>query len=367
MISGFWKKSMLNKLYDKKEFCKMKRIISVLLAACMAISLAACGGEKTPSSNAGTGSTSNSYEKMNLRINFSGTDQGIDGLVAAYMKDELNKRSGGMITLDTFSNCQLSGGDMNRQVEMLIAGGTYELGIISDPLLAAVDDRLQVTNIPFAFSSYEEAYQYADSTGGEYNTQVMAENGIKLLGIFSNGILQITNNKHEVTSPDDLKDIKLRVSGKLNTDSIKEMGGDGVSVTFSELYSALQMGTVDGQINGYQTIQSASIDEVQSYLTECNMQWVPYSIVAGSGEWEKISDANKELIAEVAKDAAQYGRDYMNEVEGSIKQEFIDNGMTITELTEEQLGAFEAACENTIKDAKTLVGEDACVAWGIES
>jgi len=345
----------------------MKKRISVLLAIVMIFSLTACGsGGDTPAAGSGASGASGTYEKMKLKMNFSGTDQGIDGLVAAYMKKELDERSGGQITLDTFCNCQLSGGDMNRQVEMLIAGGTYELGIISDPLIAAVDDRLQVTNIPFAFSSYEDAYKYADSTGGEYNEQVMAENGIKLLGVFSNGILQITNSKHEITSPDDLKDVKLRVSGKLNTDSVKEMGGDGVALTFSELYSALQMGTVDGQINGYQTIQSASIDEVQKYLTECNMQWVPYSIVAGNGEWEKISNANKELIMEVAKDAAQYGRDYMNEVEGSIKQEFIDNGMVVTELTADQLNEFKAACANTIKEAKALVGEDACAAWGIE-
>ncbi|MFR5245498.1 MAG: TRAP transporter substrate-binding protein DctP [Clostridium sp.] len=206
----------------------MKRLLSLAVAAAMVTSLCACGGGSTTTATtaaAGNSSTTESgaaaatdgknYDNVTLKLSYATGDTGMDGLTAIEFERLVEEKSGGKVQINRFPNCQLSGGDMVRHVEMMISGGAFELAIISENSFSDVDQTFQVTSIPFAFKNYDEAWEKADSTGGEFAKNLFDKYGVVYLSTFPNGIMQFANNKRELTHPTDMKNLKMRTYGDL--------------------------------------------------------------------------------------------------------------------------------------------------------
>jgi C4-dicarboxylate transporter DctM subunit len=107
-------------------------------------------------------------------------------------------------------------------------------------------------------------------------------------------------------------------------------------MSWSEVFTSLQQGTVDGQENSYQTIDSGKVFEVQKYLTQWNYSYDGYFFLANTEAWNKFSDATKALLQEKALEAALWGRKYLEDSEGTLKKKFKDAGMVITELNKDE-------------------------------
>ena len=112
----------------------MKRILSFVLASVLALGLVSCSNTSNNNSNnegsGNVGSSTNGYNNLNLKISYATGDTGMDGIVAIKFEELVEERSNGAIQIDRFPNCQLVGGDMERHVEMMVAGGAFELAII---------------------------------------------------------------------------------------------------------------------------------------------------------------------------------------------------------------------------------------------
>ncbi len=350
----------------------MKRVISLVLAAAMALSLAACGGKSSGnSSNAsstGSSSTSSPYEKMTIKVSTSGQDQGIDALAAKHFGELVSEASGGLITVEVYPNCQLAGGDMSKLIELLVSGGNYEMIVGSGSVLGNVDQRFLTHTIPFLFESYDDAAAYMDGTGGEYYAQMMAEKGMVYMAGEYNGLRQLTTTNKVVTSPSDLTTMRIRVpSGEVYMKTLSAFGADPVAMNWSETFTALQQGTLDGHENGYQTIFSANIQEVQKYITEWNWSFDGYWFVANQKDWNKFNTATQDLLMEKAKEAALWGREKLVADEAVIKEDFVKNyGVTITELTPEQRQVFVDAARPVQEYFIEKFGADVCAAWGLK-
>ena len=193
---------------------------------------------------------------------------------------------------------------------MLITGGAFEMAIISETSFADVDTTFQVTSIPFAFKDYDTAWEFADTTGGEFSKELFKKYGVIYLSTFPNGIMQFANNKREIRTPGDMENLKMRTYGDLQMSLMRSLGADPTQLSFSELYSALQTGAVDGNMNGYQTLWSGSLHEVQPYITALNadvykrqswcgpMRWWPASCACCRFWWRfSPSDAMREAIS----------------------------------------------------------------------
>lgn len=348
----------------------MKKFFALAMALMMTFSMAACGSGSTSSSAAASGSAAStdgkSYDKLNLKLSYATSDTGMDGIDAIKFEELIEERSGGVIKVDRFPNCQLSGGDMVKHVEMMVAGGAFEMAIISQNSFSTLDNGFYASSIPFTFSSYQDAYDKIDSTGGEYVSKLYDKLGVVYLSSCSNGIMQFANNKREVKSPADMKNLKMRTYGDLQMSLMRDMGADPTQLSFSELYSALQTGAVDGNMNGYQTLYSGSLHEVQRYITEVNVVWACYDMLYSKAAWDKLSTDTQDLIRECATEAAQYARDQMDVQEADAKQKMIDSGCSVYVPTEAEMAEFKAAAAPTIKTYKDLVGTEGCTAFGID-
>ncbi len=197
--------------------------------------------------------------------------------------------------------------------------------------------------------------------------EMMAQYGIVYIGAEHNGLKQWTNNKAEKHTPEDFKNFKIRIpGGEVSTMTWRTLGADPVSMSWSETYTALQQGTVDGHENSYQTIFSNNIHEIQKYITESYYMYDGYWMMYNANDWGKLSPAAQELIAKVGNEACQWGRKYMEDQESEIKEKMLANGNVITALTPEERQVFIDATKSVVDHFRGVYGEAACKAWGIQ-
>ena len=332
-------------------------IISMIL--CLFL-LSACG------SSAGKGETGNSeYQKINLVMSVNGTDTQIDTRIARYFAQLVEERSGGSVTVDVFSNDQLAGGNATKGIEM-IAQGSVDLAAYATCTLAVIDSQLPVATIPWSFDSYTEARQVIDSTGGAYYAERLAAKGITYIGSFHNGFRQLTNSKTIVDEPSDLKNLKIRVPGsEVYMGFFRALGADPTSMSWSEVFTAIQQGTIDGQENGASVTSTAKMDEIQKYMTIWNYSYENDLFIANTRIWESLDENTRQLLTECAIEACNWGRDTLEAEEADILARFEANGMTITYLNDEQKAAFAEAISEWKAGMIDRFGEYACSAFGI--
>ncbi len=332
-------------------------IISMIL--CLFL-LSACG------SSAGKGETGNSeYQKINLVMSVNGTDTQIDTRVARYFAQLVEERSGGSVTVDVFPNDQLAGGNATKGIEM-IAQGSVDLAAYATCTLAVIDSQLPVATIPWSFDSYTEARQVIDSTGGAYYAERLAAKGITYIGSFHNGFRQLTNSKTVVDDPSDLKNLKIRVPGsEVYMGFFRALGADPTSMSWSEVFTAIQQGTIDGQENGASVTSTAKMDEIQKYMTIWNYSYENDLFIANTRIWESLDENTRQLLTECAIEACNWGRDTLEAEEADILARFEANGMTITYLNDEQKAAFAEAISEWKAGMIDRFGEYACSAFGI--
>lgn len=311
-----------------------------------------------------TGAT---YEKLRIRVSTSGTALGVDSLAATKFSELVKEASGGNIRVDVFPSCQLSGGSMPKNVALLAQGKQYEMAVLSATVLGNLDEKYLVVGIPFTFSSYADVNARLDGTGGKWLAKMLQEKGITYLSGMHNGLKQITNGKREIKTPADIKGLKIRIpGGEVGIRTFKQFGADPVAMSWSEVFTSLQQGTVDGQENSYQTIDSGKVFEVQKYLTQWNYSYDGYFFLANTEAWNKFSDATKTLLQEKSLEAALWGRKYLEDSEGTLKKKFKDAGMVITELNKDELQPFIDAVKPVQAYFIDKFGEEACAAWGLK-
>ena len=244
----------------------MKRRIwfSVLALTLSLVLLCGCGA---------SGAEGGKYQNIHLVMAVNGTDTQIDSRVARYFAELVADRSGGSVTVDVFPNDQLAGGNATKGIEM-IAMGSVDLAAYATCTLAVIDSQLPVATIPWSFDSYTQAREVIDATGGNYYAERLAAKGITYIGSFHNGFRQLTNSKTAVDEPADLKNLKIRVPGsEVYMGFFRALGADPTSMSWSEVFTAIQQGTIDGQENGASVTSTAKMDEIQKYMTIWNYSY----------------------------------------------------------------------------------------------
>ena len=337
---------------------KKKKVICVVLASMLF--LVGCSEKTNPE-----GGSEDGYQVIELTMAVNGTDNQIDARVGDYFAQLVEERSGGNVTVAVFPNDQLANGNASRGIEM-IASGSVDLAAYATCTLAVVDEKLPVATIPWIFDDYAQAREIIDTTGGAYYAERLALKNMTYLGSFHNGFRQITNSKHEVSEPADMEDLKIRVPGSVvYMGFFRALGADPTSMNWSEVFTAIQQGTIDGQENGVSITSTSKMQEVQDYLTMWNYSYENDLFVANTEVWESLEPETRDLLQECATEACEWGRDTLEAEEAEILEEFEAAGMTITYLTEEEQAAFDEAIAGFKAEMIDYFGADACAAFGI--
>lgn len=254
-------------------------------------------------------------------------------------QEEVQARSDGRIEMKVFPN-GVFGGD--RELTEAVALDTLHLAAPSSSPVAAFSPDMNVWDIPYLFTSREQAYSVLDGPFGRRLLDQLADVRIKGLGYWENGFRNLTHNKDEVAAPEDMAGIKLRTLE--NQTQIRAWNATGASATpmaFTEVYTGLQQGTIDAQENPLALIVSQRFYEVQNAAVISEHVYTPSPLVMSQRFYENLPSELQRAVDEAAEASVAYCREQSVIDEEKSRQIIEDSGTTVTELSDDQRLAFQ--------------------------
>lgn len=270
-----------------------------------------------------------------IRFGYGLSEESNQGYAAKFFADDLSKRTGGKIKLKGFGNASL-GSDI--QMQNALIGGAQEMMVGSTATLVGILSDFGVYDLPFIFGNEREADAILDGPFGQNLAAKLQEKGLVGLVYWENGFRNLTNTKRAVAKLEDLQGIKLRVmQNPVYIDMFNNFGANAVPLPFSELFTALETGTVDGQENPVNTIQSSKFYEVQKYLSITKHVYSPWIVLASKKWWDGLSADEKKALQESAAASRDFERKNSREAAAKAIDFLKQKGMQVTVVNDKEL------------------------------
>ncbi len=201
--------------------------------------------------------------------------------------------------------------------------------------------------------------KFWDGELGQKLMKSLEPHGILGLAMWENGFKQFTNSKRPLKRPEDFKGLKFRTqAGKVLEAQFKALGAGAATIPFNETYVALQQGTVDGQENTFNNIDTQRYAEVQKYLTVSNHGRLDYVVLVNKSFWEGLPEDIRKALEEALKEATEFERQLAYELDQKSFENLKKAGMEVYELTEEDKEAFRKALEPVYAEFADVIGKE---------
>ena len=241
-----------------------------------------------------------------IRFGYGLNEQSNQGRATKLFADEVAKASGGKMKVRAFGAASL-GSDV--QMQQALIGGAQEMMVGSTATLVGITKEMALWDTPFLFNNAREADIVLDGPLGTKVKDKLQDKGLVGLVYWENGFRNLTNSKRPITKVEDLNGIKLRVmQNNVFLESFKTLGANAIPLPFSELFSALETGAVDGQENPFNTILSSKFYEIQKYLTVTNHVYSPWIVTVSKKYWDGLSKAEQKVLMDAAKKSRDFER-----------------------------------------------------------
>ncbi|CAD5268104.1 MULTISPECIES: DctP family TRAP transporter solute-binding subunit [Halomonadaceae] len=254
----------------------------------------------------------------------------------------LDEASEGELNVRVFPNAQLSGGDQMRQAEM-VGRGALDLLITSAINVTPLVPEMAVFSLPYLYANYDQVDATTQGEPVELLEAIMEEKGIVVLAWGENGFRELTNSVRPIRTPEDIRGLNIRVAGPMYVDVLNELGANPQQMQWTETMTALQQGVVDAQENPIgAVIIPQQIYEVQDYLTTWHYSYDPLFLGISKQRWEGFDEKTQEIIQLAAEQAMAYQIEVTRESTADGLEFLSEQGMQITELSEDEIAAFRA-------------------------
>jgi tripartite ATP-independent transporter DctP family solute receptor len=225
------------------------------------------------------------FAQTELKLGHVGEPGSLIGAAADHFAQLANSRLGGKYKVVTYGSSQL-GGDKEMMQKLKL--GTIDM-VEPSTVMSSIADMFGVFEMPYLVKSRDHMKKIEKAVFWSKIEPAAEKKGYKVLAVWENGFRQITNNKHPIVKPADLQGIKLRVpEGKWRVKMFQAYGANPSPMKFSEVFTALQTGVMDGQENPLSQIYSAKFYEVQKYLSMTGHVYTPAYLVVSTNGWKKL-------------------------------------------------------------------------------
>lgn len=336
-----------------------KKILAMLLLAAMVLSLSSCGlaGQQTAETGSGDTQTGDSTETGATVYTNSTQTQGKSNEIVVKVSNGaaesspgvqaqlttfapmVEENSNGRVGVEIYSAAQL--GDDTTATEMVVAGQLEINNTSTAPLVGYVPE-LGIFDIPFLFEDEDEADAILASEVGDYLNAKLEEKGIVNLAWNENGFRELTNSKREVATVSDVAGLKIRtMENEFHEELWNSLGATATPMSSSELYTALEQGTVDGEENPIANLYAYQFQEVQDYITMTNHIYSPFLFDMSKKIWDTYDEEVQKVLTEAAEAYGVEEKRLNREAAAENLQSCIDDyGITVTYLTDEAKAEF---------------------------
>jgi len=307
--------------YMKRFACALARSTSSLLMGAMVIA-------------AGTAMAQDINPRV-IRFGFGNPEISPSGQGVKHFAELVDKKSGGKMKVRLFGGAVL-GADMAMQTAL--TAGTQEMMVGSTATLVGMVKEFGILDLPFVFQTPEEAYAVVDGPIGQKLTSKLPAVGLVGVAFWDNGFRNLTNSKRAVAKMEDMDGIKLRVmQNPVYLEFFKELGASPVPMPWSEVFTALETRTVDGQENPAPTIDTAKLYEVQKYLSLTRHAYAAHLVMASKKWWDTLTKDEQRVITEAVIETRPFQRKLNNEADSKSIATLKEKGMTVTSIPPAEL------------------------------
>ncbi|QXH44366.1 TRAP transporter substrate-binding protein [Pseudomonas xanthosomatis] len=252
---------------------------------------------------------------------------------------EVAQRSGGKIKVRTFPNGVL-GGDV--QVLSSLQGGVVEMMTWNAGLMINHVPDFGILDFPFLYNDTAKVDAMLDGEVGKMLTDQLPEKNLVGLAFWELGVRNLTNNVRPVSKLEDIAGLKIRAQqSPLFLDVWRALGANPTPLPFTEVNTALETHTVDGQENPASLILASRFNEVQKYLSLTKHNYNPQIVLISKTFWDTLSADEQQLLAEVAQHVRLEQRRISREADVKAIAELQSSGMQVNDLAPEEVARIQ--------------------------
>ena len=326
----------------------MKKTLALILALVMvAAILAGCSAKTAPAETTTASDTTATTETpaastdssatYTLKLGHDHTTTSPFQTCALAFKDQIEKESNGRITVEIYPAQSI--GSSREMIEMMQMG-TLEATLLPAAKFGGFDQRLNLADMPFLAETEEDFMAIMNGEIGREAMSGLEAIGIKGMAYFPEGYKYITNSKHTITCPDDLKGLKIRtMEAPIIMSMFKAWGANPVPIDFSEVYNSLQQGVVDGQENPLLSIHDMRFYEVQDYMSIDTHAYLSYFLSFSKAWFASLPADLQEIVTNASIDAADYCHELMIEANTAYLKPYKQSGTEKNPISDEETAA----------------------------
>jgi tripartite ATP-independent transporter DctP family solute receptor len=238
------------------------------------------------------------HAQTELKFGHVGEPGSLIGASSDEFARRANAKLGGKYKIVVYGSSQLGG---DKELLQKLKLGTIDFAQPST-VMSSEADIFGVFEMPYLVKNREHMKKIEKDLFWSKMAPESEKKGVKIIAVWENGYRHITNNRHPINTPADLKGIKLRVpEGKWRVKMFQAYGANPSPMKFSEVFTALQTGVMDGQENPFAQIASAKFYEVQKYLSLTGHVYTPSYVAVGAKKWATLPADVRKTLESTAK------------------------------------------------------------------
>lgn len=332
---------------------KHQTVVTTTALALTAV-LAGCGNGGGGDSQAAGGGA----EAQTIRLAIGDPAASSVGATAEYFAEQIAETSGGSIEVETYADGTLFSGDQNAAVNLL-GNGTLDCTIISTSVYASFLPTMNALSVPYLFDDDEQFAEYLQGEPGQQILDSLEEQGIKGVEMLTRTPRHITNSVRPVEMPSDLEGISIRVpQNELWVKFFGSLGANPTPMDFTEVYTALQTGTIDAQENPLEVPVNNQFFEVQDYLSLTGHIRDGYVLGCNQELWDSMDQEQQQAMTDAAEATTEFKSQYDQEEDEKTLAALEEEGVQINELTPEAEQAFQEAAQEVYPEFESLIGSE---------
>ncbi|MEM6848722.1 MAG: TRAP transporter substrate-binding protein [Pseudomonadota bacterium] len=245
---------------------------------------------------------------------------------AAEFTARANEKLGDLGEVKLFDSSQLG---KDKELMQKLKLGSVHLALPSS-IMASISDEFALFDMPFLVADRDHMGRIEDELFWSEIAPTVEDDGYKVLAVWENGVRHITNNVRPINTPDDLDGVKLRTPRSTwRVRMFETYGANPTPMSFSEVFTALQTGVIDGQENPYTNISGAKLNEVQTYLTKTGHVYSPAYPTMGKRVYDGMDPEIRAILEETAREMAAWAREEGAKDDARLEEALQAGGMSM--------------------------------------
>ncbi|EFK96163.1 Extracellular solute-binding protein [sediment metagenome] len=246
---------------------------------------------------------STAYAQTEIKFGHVGEPGSLFAASAEEFAKRANAKLGNKAKVVVFGSSQLGG---DKELVQKLKLGTVDIALPST-VMTSEADIFGVFEMPYLVKDRKHMARIEKDVFWPTIAPEVEKKGLKVIAVWENGYRHITNSKRPINTPEDLKGIKLRVpEGKWRVKMFQAYGANPSPMKFSEVFTALQTGVMDGQENPFTQITSAKFQEVQKYISLTGHVYTPAYATVGAKKWATLPADVRKILEDTAKETQAF-------------------------------------------------------------